>query len=500
MLVRFVTIALLAVRMAAATENVGAAEPPDRELAGPYREKGDAALATGAWDDAIAAFDKAVKLDPNDARTFTCRGNAYFGKHDYSRANRDFDRALKLCHDERELEGYIHGVRALAREAVGDPDGALTDLNRAIELNDKDVGARMNRGGLWGRRRAWDKAIADFDSVLRRDPTNAAALYDRAYAYRSKGDLDRAAADLDEAILAQRGNGIAAAKDSAFFNQSGTGIRKASLLEASLLERAIIWLAKEEWKKCIADCDAVIKINPESIDAHANRGHAWAKQGKFDKAITDWSVVVRLSPKKADAFYSRGYYAQTKGDLETAIADFTQAIRLDSQSAAYYLARGATWLRKREWDNCIADTSAALRIDSKQAVALAYRGAAWAAKANWARALADYTRALEIEPNGVLALSDRALLFASCPDAKYRDSTRALRDAKQLCRAEEPTQPNDYFVLAAAYAEAGQFDEAVKWQKKALADERYRTLVGRRGEKILQLFEENKPYRMDMAD
>jgi tetratricopeptide (TPR) repeat protein len=87
-----------------------------------------------------------------------------------------------------------------------------------------------------------------------------------------------------------------------------------------------------------------------------------------------------------------------------------------------------------------------------------------------------------------------AWVLATCPRQSVRDGERAISLATQACEATRWVHPFRLDTLAASYAEAGKFDEAVKWQEKALSrlpDDRYRAMYQAR----LDLYKGGKPYR-----
>jgi serine/threonine-protein kinase len=86
-----------------------------------------------------------------------------------------------------------------------------------------------------------------------------------------------------------------------------------------------------------------------------------------------------------------------------------------------------------------------------------------------------------------------AWLLATCPDGALRDGARAVEAGMRACELSAWNQAQIIDTLAAAYAECGKFDEAVKWQQKAvdLAGDKDREELRTR----LELFKKGKAYR-----
>ena len=262
------------------------------------------------------------------------------------------------------------------------------------------------------------------------------------------------------------------------------------------LNRGNVWLLKHEYDKAIADYNEAIRIDPRYAIAYNNRGLAWSDKKEYDKAIADYNEAIRLDPKDALAYHGRGLVWSAKKEYDKAIADYSEAIRLhpNPEDIDSYFNRGLAWSFKKEYHKAIADYNEVIRLWPKYTDAYYNRGNAWGATKQYDQAIADYNEAIRLDPQYALAYNGRAWLWATCPDAKYRDGKKAVVSATQACELSEWKDPDIIDTLAAAHAEAGDFDAAVKWQSKAnglYTDTEDKT----KGQERLKLYQEKKPYR-----
>jgi hypothetical protein len=181
--------------------------------------------------------------------------------------------------------------------------------------------------------------------------------------------------------------------------------------------------------------------------------------------------------------------------VEQAIAFFTEYIRANPGDSHGYTMRALIWRdEKKEYDIALGDLNEAIRLDPGRAYVWNWRGAAWQFKKEYDRAIADYSEAICLDPGFDYSYNNRAWLWATCPDARYRDGKRAVESATRACELSEWKTADLIDTLAASYAEAGDFDAAVKWQSRAielLSDEKVKDVYRTR----LKLYREKKPYR-----
>jgi Flp pilus assembly protein TadD len=160
-----------------------------------------------------------------------------------------------------------------------------------------------------------------------------------------------------------------------------------------------------------------------------------------------------------------------------------------------YYIRGYVRLEKKNYDDAIADFNEVLRLNPRDARAYFGRASCWQRKHDFGKAIVDFNRAVQFDPRSAAAHNARAWIWATCADVKFRDAAKAIESARKACASTSAPGNATYLeTLAAAHAEAGNFDEAVKAQIKAndlFASDEQRT----RGLARLNLYQDKKPYR-----
>src|SRR5262245_9318985 len=214
-----------------------------------------------------------------------------------------------------------------------------------------------------------------------------------------------------------------------------------------------------------------------------------------EQAIEFFTDSIRANPDDPHGYTMRAIIRrEEKNEHDIALGDLNEAIRLDPTSAASYNNRGVARERKKEYDGAIADFDEAIRLDPKSALAYSNRGLAREAKGEYDGALADFDEAIRLDPRSAEAYNTRAWVWATCPEAKYRDGRRAIESATRACELSGWKDANHLDTLAAAYAEAGDFEAAVERQSRANA---LFSDAGAKaaGQERLELYREKKPYR-----
>jgi len=260
-----------------------------------------------------------------------------------------------------------------------------------------------------------------------------------------------------------------------------------------LSRRGTAWFRKTEFQKAVDDFTAALKISPDPGD-YVNRGRSYWGLDRVSEAIADFDAAIQSAPQQAAAYYFRGDCRLKLEQYKQAVTDLSQAIALSSQgpdptfalSDAYTL-RGSGYLLLERPADAIHDFTAALGLDpADPSLIHQLRASAYLldGRENLGKRderIAELLKQLDQKPTDAAPYRQLAYLLAASPEAEFREAKKAVELATRACELTSWKSADELDALAAAYAEAGQFDKAVEWGKQAVekapdpkAAERYR--------------------------
>jgi tetratricopeptide (TPR) repeat protein len=248
-----------------------------------------------------------------------------------------------------------------------------------------------------------------------------------------------------------------------------------------------------QYDLAITKCTESIKRNGKDAVVYNNRALAYKEKGDYAHAIADFTKALRLKPEWF-VYYNRGGAYESKGDENAAIADFTKAIQLSPPNTVgrtdSLTARAHCYFNQEKAAPAMADLNAAIKIGVDDPDPYVLRGILHKIGHNYDRSLADYEKAISLDPKYERAYGAAAYLLSVCPAPKFRDAKKAVAYATKSCELTGWKYAGALETLAGAYAEAGDFDQAIRWQMKA-------TEIDSRAvdPKRLALYRNKQPFR-----
>jgi Flp pilus assembly protein TadD len=218
------------------------------------------------------------------------------------------------------------------------------------------------------------------------------------------------------------------------------------------------WLAPSAGNKW--RISQLMAFNQKGLDA--------ISRNNFGTAIRDFNRALSYDPTYASAYFNRAFCHRLRHEDSQAIADYSQAIRFDPTAAKSYADRGTLYETDGDYVSATNDFDQAIKLDPKNGVTYFDRGIAFLGLGQDEAALGDFQQALSLVPNYGAAYEETAMILATSPEAELRDGRKAVNYALKAGALEKWSDPATLVALGAAYAEAGDFDNAVKWESQYL--------------------------------
>jgi serine/threonine protein kinase/Flp pilus assembly protein TadD len=288
-------------------------------------DRGDTLFKDKRYDEAVAAYTEAIRLDPANAEAYRKRGEAWAARPEtkgdlYKRAEDDFATALRLVGNNTGERVAVLRARAKVHGSQSRYGEQISDLTEALRYQPNNTGILKERGtGYWYANR-YDEALADHTKAIQLEPKNWEHYADRGRTNKWKKDYIAAVADFSDAI----------------------------------------------------------RLNPSFNYLYSRRGEVYALRGDFDRALMDYAEAIRRAPdnllqlrERADIYVMRADKnpAKRTDDLNRARADLDKVL-LESkpQNGGDYEKRGLVLEKLGKRAEAIADFRAALSRDSSLSV------------------------------------------------------------------------------------------------------------------------------------
>ena len=387
---------------------------------------------------------------------------------DRKEAEKAVEAILKLQSSPPEVRAGAYLLKA--RMATGDAE-RLQYYNKALQLDARSEDALRARGALYLKQHKTELALRDFDRLLQLRPDDVRTQLAVIQALVDSKQYDLALKRLDHLL------------------QATPDDPDARVLRAELLSR------KGEYDKAIADLDVALKKNPDDLSALLRRALDCLRTGRLDKAQKDIDHILTYSPRLPAGLSLRAQLLIEQGKTDEAIPLLRELVEQAPapDKTIWSLQLAMAYQRANRYQRALDQYNKLLK--NMPALADAHRGRAdvLLMMDRYKESLADYEIALKEMPDDVNALNNMAWILATAPDDTLRDGKRAIALAEKACKLTDYKKAYILSTLAAAYAETGDFQTALRWINKALeiSDEKTRDHLT----KEKASYQQKKPWR-----
>jgi Flp pilus assembly protein TadD len=334
---------------------------------------------------------------------------------------------------------FTHTVRGLALADDGRYGEAAENFSRALQLDTNSLPARVGLAEAWHRLGRLEEARQQAALVLQQHPDEAEAHIETALMLGRDRRYAEAVQHLLKAVTQEPDH--------------PTAYEQLAACLAAMGQHTLV----------IEACEQGLRVDPFNPTLHHSLAVAEAETGDLTNAVAHLRLALALKPQWPEARGVLAFALASLGQLKEAAAQYEQAIRAKPDDAnLHYL----------------------------YAMSLAMQGDA-------SQAVSHYHRALALKPDRIEALNNLAWILAAHPSDALRNGAEAVRLAERACELSGHREPVLLGTLAAAYAEAGRFGDAVKTAEKArdLAAAAGLKDVAARNSELLDLYRAGKPCR-----
>lgn len=405
----------------------------------------------GDLDGAIAKYDAAIAANPNEAAFWYARGTAYQAKKDFTKAIPDYQKALSLSPNNKDMQAVYNAAlaeqsgpvvnEAIQKQTAGDFAGAIELYKKAIATTPNDATLYTNIASAYQQAEDFANAKSSFQKALQLDP-------------KGQADNNYFLGILDE----NSGQAPAAISDYTKYLQAQPKGQYAVIAQGRLSTlRANPSATQKIVTKAAAAAQAADAAKLGEAQAAYDAAVKAQTANNLDEALVQYKKALAISPNEATYWYGEGTAYQAKNDMDNAINDYKKAVSLNPREntykqtltaaqAAVNAAKAAPLVdaaikkqtaAKPDLPGAIADYEAALKLND-DAYTNMNLGTAYQAANNLPKALEKYRRAIALDPKG----SADAMYYAGTVLEGMKQGPNALREYQNYVR----TAPTGQFV------------------------------------------------------
>jgi tetratricopeptide (TPR) repeat protein len=350
-----------------------------------------------------------------------------------------YERALEVTEDNfLMLNNY--GVEL---GKIGKLDLALDNINEARRLKPNFVPAIHNLGRILKDQGKVAEAVEQWQKVLQFDPDHAAAHANIGLVMVQQGEYKQAIEHLNKSLQAKPNS-------------------------MNLYAVGHVYQRLGKYNMAIQNYTEAVRLEPDFPHAHFDLAVACSEIGDHEMAVQHYKEVLRIQPDYPGVLNNIGMELKEQGKINQAIEMWKKALDIHPGGYGVHFNIGLAAAEQGDYDEAVERYKKALLADPNWPEVHLNLGWAYAQLGRYGLAIGHYYRLLQLNPDRVDTLRRLAWILATTEDEKFIDPPGAISLAQKACRLTDYREPLLLDTLAAAYAAAGKFSQAVTTAENAL--------------------------------
>jgi tetratricopeptide (TPR) repeat protein len=256
------------------------------------------------------------------------------------------------------------------------------------------------------------------------------------------------------------------------------------------------------WKSSIALYEHALKVTDNNYVILNNLAYGLAISNRLDESEAYLRKALNIKKDFPEAHHQLGLVLEIKNDYDEALFHYREAARLKPEWAAPYASLGNLYFLRQQTNEAVHAFEMALQLSPEAPVTQFQLATLLMALGNVRESLEHYRVAMRLRPDWPEVLNNIAWTYATCSDARFRNGREAIHMSERACELSHRKEPVFIGTLAAAYAEAGQYENAQRAAneaiKTALAQGKTNLAIVNRN--LLAGYENRRPHRQERSE
>lgn len=321
----------------------------DKEYTGrAYASRAHLHVIAGDTITALADFDKAIRINPNDEDVQEALGQMLYELRRYDEADKAYRRIIAI--NPTSVIGYM----GLGRDAfaMGKYEEAIRQYDNVIRMYDDYSSGYAFRAESYLKLGKYLEAINDITKSLSID--NDAKAHHYLFEFP----------DDQTTLVVTKLKGMAVKnphdaewwyyigqlyKDKKRYSKAIEALQKAFDIDAypGFLEMiSECYRETGDYTKALEYVTQALQMTPDDLDLISTKADILGESGDIDGAIAEWSNYIERTPAFFGGYYRRGFFEDNANRTDAALEDYNMAIMLQPDYAYAYLGKGDMLMRK----------------------------------------------------------------------------------------------------------------------------------------------------------